>query len=407
MHRRFQEPTNPDVLAFHEAFADIVALMQHFTMRELLENQIAASRGDLKGETMLGSLAVQFGRATGGRGALREAIGVFDENKVWRRLEPDPSAYRKLTAPHERGALLVAAVFDAFLAIYESRTADLLRIYTGGTGVLRPGSIHPDLVRRLAAEAAKSAAQVLRACIRALDYVPPVDITFGEYLRGIVTADFDLVPNDEYGYRVAFVEGFRGRGIYPSDLDTLSVDTLLWRGVDLENSARRFSKIVRELKKFADDCLYIDDREELFKRMRERRRKLHARIREVLDRDLARVMGVDASLPFEVHELRHAERTAPDGRVHPQAIVAVTQQRPISVPGSKTPMTFHGGATLIADLKTPALKYAIRKRIDHVDRERSTVAFLQQQLSDPLTALLLEGGSNRFAALHALSGLEG
>ena len=32
MHRRFNEPTNPDVLALHEAFADIVALMQHFTI---------------------------------------------------------------------------------------------------------------------------------------------------------------------------------------------------------------------------------------------------------------------------------------------------------------------------------------------------------------------------------------
>ena len=31
MHRRFIEPSNPDVLAFHEAFADIVALFQHFS----------------------------------------------------------------------------------------------------------------------------------------------------------------------------------------------------------------------------------------------------------------------------------------------------------------------------------------------------------------------------------------
>jgi subtilisin family serine protease len=32
MYRRFNEPTNPDVLALHEAFADVVALMQHFTI---------------------------------------------------------------------------------------------------------------------------------------------------------------------------------------------------------------------------------------------------------------------------------------------------------------------------------------------------------------------------------------
>ena len=108
--------------------------------------------------------------------------------------------------PHGRGAILVAAVFDAFLAIYRTRTADLLRLSTGGTGVLAAGAIHPDLVHRLAGEAAKAAGHVLNMCIRALDYIPPIDITFGEYLRGIITADFDLVEDDRYNYRVAFVE---------------------------------------------------------------------------------------------------------------------------------------------------------------------------------------------------------
>src|SRR5262249_14423969 len=136
MHSRFNEPTNPDVLAFHEGFADIVALMQHFTIYQVLENEIIRTRGNLESESMLGSLAIQFGRAIGGRGALRDAIGSLDKKGVWRRHEPDPAEYQTTIAPHARGALLVAAVFDAFLAIYRTRTADLLRIYTGGTGVL-------------------------------------------------------------------------------------------------------------------------------------------------------------------------------------------------------------------------------------------------------------------------------
>ena len=32
LHRRYLEPRNPDVLAFHESFADIVALFRHFIM---------------------------------------------------------------------------------------------------------------------------------------------------------------------------------------------------------------------------------------------------------------------------------------------------------------------------------------------------------------------------------------
>jgi hypothetical protein len=81
MHRGFNEPSNPDVLALHEAFADIVALMQHFTIPEILADQIARTRGDFETENILGSLAIQFGRAIGARGALRDAIGTLDENK--------------------------------------------------------------------------------------------------------------------------------------------------------------------------------------------------------------------------------------------------------------------------------------------------------------------------------------
>src|SRR5436305_904837 len=73
-HRRFHEATNPDVLAFHEGFADIIALMQHFTIPEILELEIGKTRGDREAESILGSLAVRFGGGGGGRGALRDAI---------------------------------------------------------------------------------------------------------------------------------------------------------------------------------------------------------------------------------------------------------------------------------------------------------------------------------------------
>src|SRR5207249_2083743 len=121
MHRFYNEPSNPDVLAFHEAFADIVALFQHFTFPEILRHQIASTRGAIRSQqNLLGQLAVQFGLATGLRRALRDAIGA--ENKQTHKWEPrkrDPSEYANTTEPHERGGILVAAVFDAFLSIYE------------------------------------------------------------------------------------------------------------------------------------------------------------------------------------------------------------------------------------------------------------------------------------------------
>ena len=41
------------------------------------------------------------------------------------------------------------------------------------------------------------------------DYCPPVDVRLGDYLRALVTADYDLVPDDPWGYREALVRGFR------------------------------------------------------------------------------------------------------------------------------------------------------------------------------------------------------
>ena len=46
LHGRFIEPSNPDALAFHEAFADLVALFQHFTFPDVLRHQIARTRGE-------------------------------------------------------------------------------------------------------------------------------------------------------------------------------------------------------------------------------------------------------------------------------------------------------------------------------------------------------------------------
>lgn len=229
IHRRLLEASNLDSLAFHEAFADLVAIFQHFTLPGVLEHQIAATRGDLSTENLLAKLAVQFGRATKRGNALRDALGEIDPvTGRWIPRHPDPSKIETTFQPHARGAILVAAIFTAFLTIYRAHTADLLRLATDGRGVLGEGAIHPDLVRRLADEASKVAQRLLTICIRALDYLPPVDVTYGDYVRGLITADVNMVHNDQRHYRVAIISSLRDWGIYPRDVRTLSVESLLW-----------------------------------------------------------------------------------------------------------------------------------------------------------------------------------
>ena len=228
VHPRFNEPVNEDVLAFHEAFADIVALFQHFSYPGVLRDQIARTRGDLARQSVLGQLAQQFALASGRGDALRSYLGKKNEKGEWEPIKPDPTVLEQTPEPHDRGAILVAAVFGAFAKVYQARTRDLFRLATEGTGVLREGDIHPDLVNRLADEAQRAADRALQMCIRAIDYCPPVGITFGAYLRAIVTADHDMNPVDHQNWRLAFIESFREWGISPRGARSMAEDSLLW-----------------------------------------------------------------------------------------------------------------------------------------------------------------------------------
>jgi hypothetical protein len=222
LREHFFDRTNHDVGAFHEGFSDIVAIFQHFSFPEILRDRIQRTRGDLRQRDAFVELAVEFGYTTGKGGALRTAIQ-----------EPDPRRYQTVLEPHERGSILVAAVFDAFFTTYQRRIADLVRIATGGTGVLPAGDLHPDLVKRIAGEATLTAQSILTMCIRSFEYLPPVDITFGDFLRALVTADFELSPVDEHGQRQAMIEAFRARGIYPDQVPSLSEELLLLPRADL------------------------------------------------------------------------------------------------------------------------------------------------------------------------------
>ena len=270
IHPRFIENTNPDVPAFHEGFADIVALLQRFTITPLVEHQIAQTRGNLEEYSFLGELATQFGNALqGNRGALRSAIGKFDEKGKWQRYIPDPNDYKTIFEPHARGAILVATIFDAFIRLYNSTTADLLRIATNGTGILQPGAIHPDLVKRLANAACEIAERLLHICIRALDYCPPHDITFGDYLRALITADLDSSPNDMNGYRLALIEAFRSWGIFPDRVNTLSVESLQWSKPDTLTQPEQ--KLLTYIARFLKDQVGPSSRSRRWRSTTERR----------------------------------------------------------------------------------------------------------------------------------------
>jgi hypothetical protein len=326
---------------------------------------------------MLGELAQQFGQGIGKYGALRDAIGGFKDG-VWQPTIPTPADYQNATEPHDRGSILVAAVFDAFLSIYRRRSEDLIRLATSGTGILPLGSIPHDLVIRLAAEASKSASHVLNICIRALDYCPPVDLMFGEYLRGLITADRDLVPEDKLGYRVAFIEAFRRRGIYPQFVRNLSIESLCWAAPEIDCN---LANIVKEMSFFWD--LHAD-RKQAWLKSRINAARFHDLLlasKDISDEVIATlgfdrhensnatVGGRSGTLSnFEVHSVRPVRRVGPDGQQAMDLLVEITQTWvPHDVAANPGP-PYRGGCTLLIDLSTSSIRYCIRKRVANPDR---------------------------------------
>ena len=205
-------PSSTDQAGFHEGFADIVALLSVFRHTNTVEyalkklgprsTRLPASAFTIAkfGSTALAKLAEEMGEKSaesGGR-ALRESL----------RIRPDKRHYTsaRFQEEHDRGELLVAVFMRVFLTLWIKRLKDFLP--------RRGGS----LSRRVVAEEGGTVArQLLHIAIRALDYMPPVDMTYRDYLSALLTADRELFPDDgKFKYRKLLLTQFAAFGILPA-----------------------------------------------------------------------------------------------------------------------------------------------------------------------------------------------
>jgi hypothetical protein len=415
LHRYYQEQTNPDMPAFHEAFADIVAMFQHFTMPESLRKTIAETRGDLSKENKLAELAQQFGQATSGSKALRTALGKKAEVTDY---DPDKE-------PHELGAVLVSAVFQAFLEMYQMRVEDLKRLATGGRGILGEGDISVDLVERMAQEASLTAGHILTACIRALDYCPPVDLTFGDYLRALITADMDISPEDAFNYRTAFISGFRARGIYPEGVRNFSEENLRWQPPTLKVEPKTIRAMLDSMNLSWN---LFTNRRESYELSEANGRVLWEWLRKHLGKDygvqIARDLGIyltkdavsqdtkagrlkDITIPekagtpvVEIHSVRPARRIDSRGQAHTDLIIEAVQKFSAKNPDNG-PDTWHrGGCTVIVDLQHEQIRYAIRKRVGKAARVAAQQHFMGMAAEGSQSYFEPSQSKEPFAMLH-------
>ena len=258
--------------------------------------------------------------------------------------------------------------------------------------------LHPDLVTRLAREAEKASQHVLTMCIRALDYLPPVDVTFGDYLRALITADFDIMPDDSLGYRVAFMEAFRRRGIFPREARSLSEESLRWEGPDI-NIADVAPQVYlgRDLSHQMRDWNMSGNREVIFSQLQQARGIAQNIIDSSRGYKERITIGLDLDrFPFEVSSIRPVRRSGREGQFLMDAVVEITQKRPgcfdktiddaLLAGASEHDFWFRGGCTLVIDLETGRLRYCIYKSINSADRYNRQRSYASGQYAGPSIA---------------------
>ena len=381
---RLTDPSGPDQAAFHEGFADVVALLSIFALPEVVAAGLSRTpaKPDKKGIRFISAAKLKMD-------ALRKSIvtGLAEEmgqelqdmrGDALRRsveIEPDKALLDdpEYDEAHTRGEVLVAAVMRTFLSIWIERIEAL--------GTFQGNKRNLNLVIE---EGAKAADHLLTIAIRALDYCPAVDITFGDYLAALLTADYEIVPDDSrFGYRKKLREVFASYGI-ETPADRCDAETGIWKSFDqklpIAYHKTNFESMLR-------------DKEEVFRFIWENRR----------------VLNIDERGYTQCISVRPCVRQAPDGFILRETVCEYVQIAKIFGAETKTAIkvarprgmstraafTVYGGGVIIFD-QHGRIKYHVAQPLDDKARQSRRLAYLWDHglIEMPVDK------RNRFALLH-------
>jgi hypothetical protein len=367
-------PSSPDQAAFHEGFSDVVAILSIFSLAPVVGALLRGRTGRADSTTIarrltrrdalqrssLFRLAEQMGdemQAVRGH-ALRESLEIAPSRRLLRTPEYLES--------HRRGEVLVAAVLQAFLDAWVGRLRRL--------GEVAPRELD---LSRVIEDGAEAADTLLTMAIRALDYLPPVDLEFGDYLSALLTADRESRPDDgKYRYREMLLASCRRYGIDPRS----DAPGGYWRPAEEEfdYSGAHLESLQR-------------DPQEMFKFVWDNREALK----------------LNPNAYTRVAYVRPVVRTGEDGFILRETVAEYMQQieleaRELGTLGVEPPrgmpasqeVVLYGGGTLVFD-EHGHVKYHVRNRLDDAPRQTARLRYLWE-------AGLLDPGASRLAGLANL-----
>jgi len=371
LRNRYTDPSSPEQAGFHEGFSDVIALLSVFSLKEVVgtllqPKSIQKKKGTadlidpdeltiekLRDSVLLG-LAKQMGNEMEGvRGnrahALRRSVKLRpltakDDLRTYEKME-------EFQEPHRRGEILVAAMLNAFLQVWRARIDQLERGRRGAKLDLQ----------MVVEQGAGAADQLLTMAIRALDYSPPTDLQFSDYLSALITADRELVPDDgKYQYRKILLQSFRDYGVKPASFNSPDGS---WEACNAQLTYDRshFESMMR-------------DPDEVFRFIWENREELK----------------LEEHAYTKVTSVRPCLRIGPDGFALRETVVEYIQMvtlqaqelqsfdPPIGKPegmSADEEVTLYGGASLIFD-EYGRLKYQVLNRINNSSRQTPRLKYL-------------------------------
>ncbi len=235
---------SPQSLALHEGIADLTALLMAFDSYRLRKAVLDQTGGSIAKSNAFSSVAEEFGRALypeRGSAGLRSLLN----NKS---LNPRDPEYVAADEPHELCEVLTGALYTVMVKIHNNLKAEYAR-KSGASEFAVSGralAMGADLFRRL--------------IYRALDYLPPGEVSFADYGRAVLAADQVAYP--DYGQEREWIaEEFVHRAIVRNrkalnvetdieyaPLKSANLNALInseWAAYEFANENRRFLGIPR------------------------------------------------------------------------------------------------------------------------------------------------------------------
>jgi hypothetical protein len=196
---------DPQSLALHEGVADLTAVLIAFRSGRLRKAVLDQTGGSIKESTSFSSIGEEFGRALDPSGHAGWLRNLLDDSKLDPRADPADEP-----EPHELSQVLTGTLYRFLMELHQDAKERLAE---------RRGETTFQVSGRALFAASE---QFKRMILRGLDYLPPGEITFADYIRAILAADQASFDDDRWRRSIRAESVRRGIVAHESELEVVT-----------------------------------------------------------------------------------------------------------------------------------------------------------------------------------------